>query len=59
MKYFVVGRWVACYSENTDYTVIKVFTDRGEAEKFCAEKNKTASRAKEYEEYYTVQEVEK
>ena len=57
-KYFVVGCWVSCYGENTDYAIEKVFTDKVEAEKFCAEKNKTASRAKEYEENYTVQEVE-
>ena len=57
MNYFVVGRWVSCYGENTDYEVIKVFTDRGEAEKFCADKNKTASNTMEYEENYTIQEV--
>ena len=58
MKYFVVGCWFSCYGESIDYTVEKVFTDRGEADKFCEAQNKTAYRAKEYEEYYTVQEVE-
>jgi hypothetical protein len=58
MKHYVVTCWISSYGENQDKTVIKVFTDKYEADKFCAEKNETASTKKEYEESFFVEEEE-
>jgi len=46
------------WGESYDDSIVKIFSDRARADAFCAEKNKTARKEKNFDETYSVEETE-
>ncbi len=59
-RYYVV----VCYTsydkhgESSDIEIVKVFTDKEEAEKYCSDLNETASHKEDFDQTYRVEESE-